>query len=199
MPELAEEVRRAKNTLDCVQNKLIQGLEKDFVALFAPQAAQGTTAASAAKDWYAQLSASAKEHVFDGAETRILAVFAHVPNDSAQFIADLAKPAAGLRLDDWSDHTVSVFNQTMSDFKKRVTEFHYAESSPKAESRQSAYTLTAVRDDGTKEVRTFDRIECSKKARLLKNDLMSSLEDMGQAISDGEKRQVLLEILESLC
>ena len=198
LPELAQDIRKAKDTLDFVQEKLIQGLEKDFVALFAPQSADGTAATSAAKDWYAQLSASVKEHVFNGTETRILDVFAHAANDSAQFLSDLAKPAAGLRLDDWSDHTVSAFNQAMGDFKKRVTEFHYAESAPKTESRQNAYTLTTIRDDGTKEVRTFDRIECSKKARLLKNDLMSSLEDMGQAISDGEKRQVLLEILESL-
>ena len=199
LPELAKEVRKAKDTLDSVQEKLIQGLEKDFVALFAPQSAEGTAATSAAKDWYAQLSASVREHVFSGTEMRILDVFAHAPNDSAQFIADLAKPAAGLRMDDWSDHTVSVFHQAMGDFKKRVTEFHYAESAPKAEGRQNAYTLTAVRDDGTKEVRTFDRVACSGNARLLKNDLMSSLEDMGQSISEGEKRQVLLEILESLC
>ena len=199
LPELSQEIRKAKDTLDSVQNKLIQGLEKDFVALFAPQSVEGTAATSVAKDWYAQLSASAKEHIFNGMETRTLAVFAHAANDSAQFISDLAKPATGLRLEDWSDRTIFVFNQAMSDFKKRVTEFHYAESAPKAESRQNAYTLITIRDDGKKEVRTFDRIECSRNARLLKNDLMSSLEDMGQSIGDGEKRQVLLEILESMC
>lgn len=52
---------------------------------------------------------------------------------------------------------------------------------------------------GKQKERTFGRVEYSKMAKLLKNEIMNSLDEMGQAISDSEKRQVLIEALESLC
>ena len=53
--------------------------------------------------------------------------------------------------------------------------------------------------DGQEVVKSFSRSEYSQRAKLLYNDIMNSIDEMGQAITDQEKRQILFEILEKLC
>ena len=45
----------------------------------------------------------------------------------------------------------------------------------------------------------FDRIECSKRGKLLFNAITADIESMGHAISEQEKRQILVDILKKLC
>ena len=42
-------------------------------------------------------------------------------------------------------------------------------------------------------------METSGKGRLLKNRLTDALDSFGQAISEAEKRQILMEVLKKLC
>ena len=58
--------------------------------------------------------------------------------------------------------------------------------------------MTTIDSNGNKQVKTFDKIECSSRAKLLKNEIKTALEEMGESISNSEKRQVLIEALESL-
>ena len=53
-------------------------------------------------------------------------------------------------------------------------------------------------ENGKSFKRNFDKVECSKKANVLHSEISSILEEYGQSISDGEKRQVLIKILEEL-
>ena len=46
---------------------------------------------------------------------------------------------------------------------------------------------------------SFDSVECSPRANLLKNQIVSSLDEMGQAVSADEKRQVLFDVLKEMC
>ena len=56
-----------------------------------------------------------------------------------------------------------------------------------------------VDEEGDKIIKRFDSIELSPRGKLLFNQITSSLEAMGQAVSVQEKRQVLIEILRTLC
>ena len=44
-----------------------------------------------------------------------------------------------------------------------------------------------------------EKKEYSGRAKLLYNDITAAIEEMGQSISENEKRQILIEILERLC
>ena len=118
--------------------------------------------------------------------------------DGKDLVISLAKPATGLRIEDWDNSTVTTFNVTLSELKKDVSAYDRIENDEGAASL-NAYILTTIDMNGKQKERTFGRVEYSKMAKLLKNEIMNSLDEMGQAISDSEKRQVLIEALESLC
>ena len=47
--------------------------------------------------------------------------------------------------------------------------------------------------------RRFDKIEKSKRGKLLYNSIVSALDSFGSAISEHEKRQILMEVLKEYC
>ena len=53
--------------------------------------------------------------------------------------------------------------------------------------------------EGREVVKTFNRSEYSTRAKLLYNEITNSIDEMGQSITEQEKRQILIEILEKLC
>ena len=60
------------------------------------------------------------------------------------------------------------------------------------------YEILFCDNNGKQERKTFKREVYSKKAKLLYNDIESSIEEMGQSITPQEKRQVLMDLLEKL-
>ena len=45
----------------------------------------------------------------------------------------------------------------------------------------------------------FDRVETSKRGKLLYNSILSEIDSMGYSISEQEKRQILMDILKKMC
>ena len=45
----------------------------------------------------------------------------------------------------------------------------------------------------------FDKVETSKRGKLLYNAIESAISGMGQAVSEQEKRQILMDVLRELC
>ena len=191
-------IERAKDLYDKALDELVDGLAQDVETIFAPNSVEGQTASSAASSWYEKLAQKTKEHVFDGVEAVLLSQFSEAGNDDASFIIRLAKPATGLRIEDWNSDTVNVFKKAVEGLKDHVTEFNDIDASLDKGS-SNTYILTSVGPNGETQVRTFNRIEYSRMAKLLKHEIKANLEEMGLAISDSEKRQVLIEVLESLC
>lgn len=58
--------------------------------------------------------------------------------------------------------------------------------------------MITIDKDGRKKTKSFDKVEYTNMAKLLKNEIFASLDEMGDAISAAEKRQVLIEALESI-
>lgn len=54
-------------------------------------------------------------------------------------------------------------------------------------------------ESGNSVTKRFTKIEGSKRGKLLYNAIISQLDSMGQAISEQEKRQILMEILKEMC
>jgi hypothetical protein len=87
--------------------------------------------------------------------------------------------------------------ESLKEFKKNVE--YYNSQSEQSTDTADTYKLVTMTSDGQEVVKSFSRSEYSQRAKLLYNDIMNSIDEMGQAITDQEKRQILFEILEKLC
>ena len=150
------------------------------------------------KDWYDELKISTKEHVFDSYKSLILDKIANSSGDEDSLIYQLAKVVTGLRLDDWNHNVKDDFFNQIKEFKFDIEKFD-REVGLNADSLPNSYTLSKIDAEGNTTSKTFSRVECSSTATLLKNEIMNAILEMGESISESEKRQVLLEALESLC
>ena len=54
-------------------------------------------------------------------------------------------------------------------------------------------------ESGNDKVRSFEKTEYSDRANLLYQDITAAIDEMGQSITEQEKRQVLIDILTKLC
>ena len=127
-----------------------------------------------------------------------MALFKDVTNDEDTFIVRLAKAATDLRVEDWDDGTVDRFKESLETYKKTAEEFQSGEVECE-DSTASAYEIRFRSDDGSSEVKRFDRVETSKRGQLLYNSILSEIDSMGYSISEQEKRQILMDILKGMC
>lgn len=195
---LAKKLRNTKRTVDAIKGNLIDVLVRDIIQLFDPNARRETTLPSTIRDWIDGLKEDTLSHVFDGSKAKILQLFQSVTNDHKIFVERIAKAATGLRIDDWKDHTIDEFLKTMNEFKKAI-EVYDRKSAAGVNTAQNGYKLAFVDLTGRETVKQFARVEYGPRGKLLKSEIDVALEEMGQALSEDEKRQILMEILEKMC
>lgn len=190
-------IKNTKQEYDNALDELIKSLVGDVRLIFGCNL-QEVSLYSAVKDWIESLNPKTFEFLFSNNENRILELLQNVTNDEKQMIQRLAKVVTSLRIEDWSSKTIKSFLESLEQFKKAVDEYSNKINTGK-NSEANTYKFIFVSDDGQEETRVFEKIECSRKAKLLKNEIETALEEMGASISENEKRQVLIEILKKLC
>ena len=120
-----------------------------------------------------------------------------ITNDEITFIQRLAKAVTALRVEDWNEGTISTFIKDLIVFKEAIEDY---DSQVIGEtSAADSYKLITTDSEGREIVKTFNRSEYSTRAQLLYNEITNSIDEMGQSITEQEKRQILIEILEKLC
>ena len=146
------------------------------------------------------MEAAVFEELFNDGTDRCLALLKTVTNGEAVFIARLAKLSTGLRVEDWDEKTFIHFKAKLEQYKKTAEEFHSEQLTPfEKNSETASYQLTYVDDEGVTVTKRFNRIEYSKRGKLLLNAINAEIEAMGQAITEQEKRQILMEVIKKLC
>lgn len=186
--------------LELLKHSLIAYVKQQFSLQGNKERLQIMSLASVIKDWCERLEQAVFEELFNDGTDRCLALFKTVTNDEIVFIARLAKLATGLRLEDWDDKTFQGFKEKLQQYKKTAEEFH--SEKPAATEKTSAtasYQLTYIDDEGVTVTKRFNKIEYSKRGKLLLNAINAEIEAMGQAISEQEKRQILMEVIKKLC
>lgn len=103
-----------------------------------------------------------------------------------------------MRIEDWDDNTISTYTHKLKQYKKTAESYKDEANQEKAESATN-YKVTFVEADGSATIKSFERVEYSSRGKLLYNQITQSLDSMGHAISEQEKRQILMEILKKLC
>ena len=59
--------------------------------------------------------------------------------------------------------------------------------------------MSFVEEDGSITIKRFDKVDTSNRAELLLNKITADLDSFGQAVSEAEKRQILMDVLKKLC
>ena len=136
--------------------------------------------------------------MFENGTDKCLGLFKEVTNDEETFISRLAKIATDLRVEDWDDGTVDRFIENLKMYKQTAEEFQQGESDSD-NSVTSTYETRFRANDGASEVKRFDRVEISKRGKLLYNSILSEIDSLGYSISEQEKRQILMDILKKIC
>lgn len=200
--QTAEEILAAKTTFDELLDELKHFLiAKTQIALLPEndrEVGRKISLMDAVKEWCDQLDPKSFEQLFTDGTERFLQHLKSATNDEDLFIYRLAKLATGLRIEDWSTKTVKLYFDAISRFMRTAKEFH---SSVVVETinETSSYHITFADEDGTGITRRFNKVDVSPRGKLLFNQITASLEAMGQAISEQEKRQILMEVLKKLC
>lgn len=203
-PELWQDIAGYKQSIDeqleKLESQLINIVKKLFASEINAEKLEAMSLASVVKDWCEHLVPRVFEQLFTDGTDRCLALFKNITNDDYATIAQLAKLATGLRVEDWDDNTYKTFSVALQQYKTTAEGFRSkTEAATGKQGMTKSYELSYVDGDGAVVTKRFEKIVFSKRAMLLMNNITADLDAMGHAISDQEKRQVLMEILQKLC
>ncbi len=185
-----------KKEYDNAINHLISELSIDVKSVFL-KGNVASSLTSVIKDWYESLSESTRNYLYAGNENRIFELMENITNNEKAFVVRLAKAVTSLRIEDWNSETIRVFLKELYTFKDTIEDFNanrYIELEETA-----SYEIIFTDPDGNRIPKRFDKTEYSNRAKLLLNEMTAQLEEYGQSITEHEKRQVLIDLLEKLC
>jgi hypothetical protein len=194
--ELADKIEKSRKIFDNGKNHLIKYVIKTVKQVFGSDERYSLT--SILRDWYESLKPETTQHLFVSNENTILNLIATVNNDEVSFAERIGKAITGLRLNDWNNSTAKSFLSQLEIFKRTVEEFDYNVYDA-IESSTSQFKMIITDENGEEKVRSFKKIDYSSRANLLYQDITAAIEEMGQSITEQEKRQVLIDILSKLC
>ena len=101
-----------------------------------------------------------------------------------------------MRIDDWNDARFGDFLKAIEGMKREVENVSDVDSE---QSESSTVSIRFADVNGTFHEKAFPTVEPSRRARLLKSEILSCLDEMGGALSPEEKRQVVFDVLRGLC
>ena len=199
---LADNIKAAKKYYDNILSDLTQKLIEDVKEIYSTGTGRTmqkrSSLTSVIKDWCDSLNPAVFEQLFDNGADRCIGFFREVTNDEKTFVIRLAKLVTDLRLEDWDEKTVDLFIERLKEYKSTAEEFSGDTISDIGDST-NAYSLTYIDETGGTVTKRFDKVEQSKRGKLLMNSLLADIESMGHSISEQEKRQILMEVLKKLC
>ena len=198
---ITDNIRSSKSTFDNAKSGLIKQLISDVKEIFKNGEKNGATLTSIIKDWVEKLKPTTINYLFPSGEHRILQLMNNIGNDEKTFIERLSKAVTDLRIDDWTNDTISIFINELEKIKKTVVEFDRTNQSDtqKETAVAKGYKVSFVGKDGKEVVKTFDKTTYSERGKLLYNEIANAIDEMGRSISEQEKRQILMEFIEKMC
>lgn len=148
------------------------------------------------RGWYETLSTAQKQYSYsDGTQEMINLIAQFRTENSEQFLKELSGKLAGIRPEDWND---SMPRQVAEQFALALQEVfaHISIAACTSDTRQFSYSF--ANENGEVSEKIFKYMPISKTGGLLQNVLSSYLFGFGDAVSKNEKRQILIELLESI-
>lgn len=192
---IADSIFSAKGKFEAAKDELIAKLISITKDVF--QGKKKASLGSVLRDWYDGLKTETLQKQFPGNENTVIELIRSITNDDKTFISRLAKALVGLRIDDWNADSIKIFDSELRKFKATVDDYNLSDHSH--DNSANSTKLVFVDESGNEVTRIIENVEYSGRARLLYNDISAAVSEMGESISEQEKRQVLMDILKKLC
>lgn len=199
---IVDNVKSVKSQFDNAKIELIEQLIIDIKIIFSRTSNNiNATLSSVIKDYIESLKPQTLVHLYPNGEDKILSLMKTIGNDDVMFIERLGKAVTDLRINDWNREIVTIFITELENFKQSIEEFDRNVTMSKINTGNNiqGYRISFPDENGNEIVKTFDKIEYSNRAKLLYNEIANALEEMGQSVSEGEKRQILISFIEKMC
>ncbi|MGV8154998.1 MAG: hypothetical protein ACLKAO_11980 [Alkaliphilus sp.] len=196
--EVIDKISTSKRFFDNIMTNLQNTLIEDVKHIISPEREMRAGLISVVRDWCDRLQDSTKNHLFSRNEDKLLKLMLNVKNDEIKFINQFARTLTGLRITDWNEDVIDSFIKETIDLKKTIEMFN-SDKSREEGSDAEVYRIAFVSGSGEEVVKTFNKIEYTSTAKLLLSEVANSLEEMGESISQQEKRQVLMELIKKTC
>ena len=160
---------------------------------------------SALTIWFNNFNTTTKENVFSGSTRNFIGLIKEGIQDDDLCLDKLAPILTGIRIEDWNDKTINEFFSEINNIKNTVEKYDKDSSHIKTESQNivddtvsnDEYIIISYNNFNEKNIKRIKKIEYknNKRANLLKNEIETSIDEMGESMSNEEMRQVLLEIV----
>lgn len=168
-------------------------LTKETKKLF--YAKENERLSSVIANFYDDLKESTKEHLFSGKASLFLDIAKHPNNDESKLIETIGRALFNLRMSDFTDEIMACYIAELDSVIKEIKK--YDERIETVNSVQG-YKIMFTDENGLEITRQFDATENTERGQYLYNDITSTLEEFGGAVSSDEKRQILFRILKEL-
>ena len=200
---LADNIKAVKKFYDDYLSNVKKNLIKETKNIFALSKGKNRVTkmslSSVIKDWCETLDQTVFEQLFTDGTEKCLELFKNITNDDDLTITRLAKLATDLRIEDWDEKVVELYYTNVKKYRETAETYHSETGETTDTQNTSTYQITFLDDNGVAVTKRFNSVEGTGKGKLLHNQVSAALESMGRAISDQEKRQILMEILKELC
>lgn len=203
----SDEIFHSIDSLKSYYDKALYVLETDLILLTKKALRVGNkndSLCSCGDKFCKILDEHVSEHKFANHAENLYKVFESCGNDEFKVIKSLAVTLTGINTVDWSETTVLIYEKQLTEYIETLKNYKYSEPAKvyleedELNNTKGNYFINFVNEDGSITKRNFEKVECSKKANILKSEITNIFDEYGQSISDSEKRQVLLKILEEL-
>ena len=203
-PELSKKLEAAKQTFDTVKTRLEASLIERTKECFSGDSknTRQMSLGSAFNVFKERLSDDVQRHIFENDAHKLFSIFEQGSGDEYETLEKIAVLLTGLKLDDWADSTVEVYFSRLDEFKNTLLDYVPTSSGAKSGGvavGQDTYSISFANADRSPIIKSFAKVQPSRRAQVLGNEIKRTLEEMGQSISEAEKRQVLIDLLEGLC
>ncbi len=202
--DLIRKVKSVKEFYDTLLKKLSCELVNKVKVVFSTtknkKQLTSLSLSSVVKDWCESLNQNAFEQLFGNGTEKCLSLFKNITHNEEAEVKKLVRLATDLRLEDWDDNTILLFDKQLKLYKKTAEEFVMKSGSDnERETVSTQYQITFLDDEGLAVTKRFEKVATSQRGELLYNNITADLEAMGAAISEQEKRQILMDILKKMC
>ena len=170
---------------------LKEALANELKGKLEPSAPAVASLQSVCLDW----SESHPNHLGSGVNALIARAISSASGDEQATISRIAKACTSLRVEDWNDGRIDDFYSGIDEF---IQQSKMDNGSQDGSDNSNEYVVKFVDENMNMLERSFKRVECGPRARLLKNELLNSIDEMGNSISDAEKKQVVMDVLRSM-
>ncbi|NLX64373.1 MAG: hypothetical protein GX022_06345 [Clostridiaceae bacterium] len=196
---IIDDINSAKTTFDNAKSDLVKYLINDIKEIFRFKQADNASLTSIIMDFIEKLKPTTLTYLFPKEEHKVLQLMANIDNDENEFVHNLAKVVTNLRIDDWNANTITEFITELEQIKKSILEYDQSAEQNITTIISNGYKITFIGEDGKEIVKSFSKVKYSNKGKLLYNEIATAIDEFGQSITEQEKRQILMELIEELC